>query len=228
MTLASTSSVVYNDIKHDIISLNLAPGSIISENQLSNQYGISRTPIRDALKSLVSEGLLEVKPHTGTFVTRINLDIVSDCVFIRQSLELTVLKELCPNFTPFHALELQQILNSQEQLVSKKDSEKTHLEFIRLDNEFHRKLFEMAGKARVWQHISSMNQHYMRFRLLLVRYNSDPIQVLYKQHKQMLFYLSGHDLSALQESASEHITSGFQNCGKILSEYSDLFTRTEN
>lgn len=228
MATSSTSAIVYNEIKSDILCLNLKPGAIISENQLSDKYGISRTPIRDALKSLVSEGLLEVKPHAGTFVTRIDLDTVSDSVFIRQSLELSILRELCPNFTPFHAFELEQVLNQQKKLVSDNESDNNRLLFVQSDNDFHQKLFELAGKARVWNHISSMNQHYMRFRFLLVRYNSDPIKLLYEQHKKMLTLLSNKDLNALLEYTTEHITSGFHKCGKILTEYSDLFTKPSN
>lgn len=228
MVISKTASIVYNDIKSDILYLNLMPGDIISENQLSEKYGISRTPIRDALKSLVTEGLLEVKPHAGTFVTLINLDTVSDSVFIRQSLELSVLKELCPNFTPFHAMELEQILSEQKKLVNHEDSDIARVTFIQADNDFHQKLFELAGKGRVWQHISSMNQHYLRFRYLLVRYNSDPINVLYDQHKHMLSLLSNKDWAQLKEYTANHITSGFQKCGNILTEYSNLFIKPSN
>src|SRR5699024_10076848 len=155
---------------------------MISELQISEKYGISRTPIRDAIKALVAEGFLEVRPHIGSFVSLIDLNKVSDSVFIRHSLELSVLKELCSKFTPYYALALEQILNQQELLVKNTENKEAQWDFIQLDNAFHAKLFELDGKASIWNTISSMNQHYLRFRTLLVRYNSDPIDILYQQH----------------------------------------------
>ena len=102
-----TSVDVYNSLKHDILYLNLRPGDMISELEICKQYGISRTPARDAIKALVAEGLLEVRPHVGTFISLIDLSKVSDSVFIREVLEQAVLKELCPNFNSYDALNLE-------------------------------------------------------------------------------------------------------------------------
>ncbi len=220
------SLAVYNDLKKDILYLDLEPGTMISELQISEKYGISRTPIRDAIKALVSEGFLEVRPHIGSFVSLIDLNKVSDSVFIRHSLELSVLKELCPNFTSYYALALEQLLNQQEQLVNRTDTQEAQWDFIQLDNAFHAKLFELAGKASVWNTITSMNQHYLRFRTLLVRYNSDPIDILYQQHRELLNALIARDWHNLEKKTSQHITAGFSRCGEVMTKHNAYFCNT--
>ena len=173
-----TSTDVYNSLIHDILYLNLKPGDMISELEICKQYGISRTPARDAIKALVAEGLLEVRPHVGTFISLIDLSKVSDSVFIREVLEQAVLKELCPNFNSYDSLNLEVILSQQSALVHGERTSETSWDFIQLDNKYHEKLFEIAGKTGIWNSICSTNQHYNRFRTLLVKCDLDDIEIL--------------------------------------------------
>ena len=212
-----TSSEIYSELKKEILHLDLEPGTMISEIELTQRFHISRTPIRDVIKRLVSEGLLEVRPHVGSFVSLIDMEKVSDTIYIRQTLETRVLKELCMNFNLQNALPLQQILGQQAVFISKQDdSDFTPWEFMQLDDSFHAKLYELCGKTGVWQTICSLNHHYQRFRTLLVRYHSDPIDILLAQHKQILDDLINHDISSLEKHTAEHITSGIHRSSEIM------------
>ncbi len=221
-----TSIEIYNELKKEILQLDLTPGTMISEIELTQRYYISRTPIRDVLKKLVSEDLLEVKPHVGSFVSLIDMEKVSDTIFIRQTLEMRVLKELCTTFNLQDALPLQQILGQQAALLtqtSDMDSDSVAWQFMQLDNQFHAKLYELSGKSGVWQTISSLNHHYQRFRTLLVRYHSDSIDTLHAQHQQLLGDLIAHDLDAIEKHTAEHITSGFHQSGEIMTSQAAFF-----
>lgn len=217
------SSNVYNGLKHDIFYLNLKPGSMISEFEICQQYGVSRTPVRDAIKALVVEGLLEVRPHIGTFISLIDLSKVSDTVFIREVLEQAVLKELCPIFNSYDALNLEVILSQQAALINEVPNPETSWDFIQLDNKYHQKLFEIAGKSGIWNPINSMSQHYNRFRTLLVKCNLDNIEKLYEQHRTILNSLISHDEEILKETVTEHVTSGFKRCSEVMEKYSQYF-----
>lgn len=217
------SSNVYNGLKHDIFYLNLKPGSMISEFEICQQYGVSRTPVRDAIKALVVEGLLEVRPHIGTFISLIDLSKVSDTVFIREVLEQAVLKELCPIFNSYDALNLEVILSQQAALINEVPNPETSGDFIQLDNKYHQKLFEIAGKSGIWDSINSMRQHYNRFRTLLVKCNLDNIEKLYEQHCTILNSLISHDEEILKETVTEHVTSGFKRCSEVMEKYSQYF-----
>lgn len=219
-----TANEIYEELKNQIINLELKPGDMISETELCEKYGISRTPIRDVIKKLVSEDLLEVKPHIGSFVSQINLSKVSDTIFIRQTLELAILKDIYQNFTMSDALPFQQLLNEQAQLAEKGNDADVTYEFALSDNAFHAKFYELAGKSGVWQTIISLNHHYMRFRTLLVQTHSDPVSTLYEQHCKMLDALINHDLTAIQSLCSEHITSGFHRSGELLQAHPEFFS----
>ena len=214
---------VYNGLKHDILYLNLKPGDMISELEICKQYGVSRTPARDAIKALVAEGLLEVRPHVGTFISPIDLSKVSDSVFIREVLEQAVLKELCPNFNSYDALNLEVILSQQSALIHAKRTPETSWDFIQLDNKYHEKLFEIAGKTGIWDSICSTNQHYNRFRTLLVKCDLDNIEKLYEQHKLIFSSLLSHDEETLHTIINKHVTSGFKRCSEVMEKYSRYF-----
>ena len=80
--LTGTSEAVYQKLKEQILYLELPPGSAISEIDTAARYETSRTPVRDAFKMLASEGLLEIRPHIGTFVSLIDLNMISDILYI--------------------------------------------------------------------------------------------------------------------------------------------------
>ena len=95
----ASSNVVYTGLKEDILSLKLPPGSSISETDTAAKYNVSRTPVRDAFKALANEGLLEVKPHIGTFVSLMDINQISDVLYIRNVVEQSILKDLAISFS---------------------------------------------------------------------------------------------------------------------------------
>ena len=90
----ASSNIVYKGLRDDILSLKLIPGSAISETDIASKYNVSRTPVRDAFKALSNEGLLEVKPHVGTFVSLMDINQISDVLYVRKVVELYILKYL--------------------------------------------------------------------------------------------------------------------------------------
>ena len=111
----ATSDGVYEQIKEQILHLELPPGASISEIETAEKYNISRTPVRDAFKRLEREGLLEIRPHIGTFISLIDLNAVSDILYIREVLEYSVLSDLAQMYDPSHGLRIQLILQEQKE-----------------------------------------------------------------------------------------------------------------
>ena len=110
----ASSNVVYTGLKEDILSLKLPPGSSISETDTAAKYNVSRTPVRDAFKALANEGLLEVKPHIGTFVSLMDINQISDVLYIRKVVEQSILKDLAISFSEADELKLEFSLNEQK------------------------------------------------------------------------------------------------------------------
>src|SRR3954468_10866898 len=84
---ATATAGIYRDLRDDIVSLRRRPGEPIIENQIAQTYGVSRTPVREAMLKLADEGLIEVFPQSGTFVSRIPLAALPEAIAIRMALE---------------------------------------------------------------------------------------------------------------------------------------------
>ncbi len=113
---------VYDDLRDKILNLSLKPGSPLSFSALSAQYNISVSPIRDALKRLSSEGLIEIKPQSGTLVSQINLEKVRDERFMRLYLELGAIEKLGKLIEEGSEIKSHNIEGFTNKETSKKDS----------------------------------------------------------------------------------------------------------
>ena len=154
----------YRVLKDNIMTLNLKPGELLSEADLSEKLGISRTPIREVLMRLKNEHLIEVKPQTGTYISLIDSNMIEQAVFMRYTLEKEVLKELCNGVSDEILMELEKNLFAQKLVANKVDSA---IQFHELDQEFHELLFKGANKGDIWNSILNISTHYNRMRLLI-------------------------------------------------------------
>ncbi len=98
-------SYAYRIIRENIISTELAPGSLVSEKELAGQLNLSRTPVREALIDLAQVGIVEVFPQRGSRISFINWEMVEESQFMRSALERAVCQRLCtmeeqPDLTP--------------------------------------------------------------------------------------------------------------------------------
>jgi len=91
---AAISPQIYERLRRAITTLELAPSESVSEKDLAQKLGVSRTPVREALIRLADEGLIDVLPQRGTFVAPIRLQDVEDAQFIREALEVAVVRRL--------------------------------------------------------------------------------------------------------------------------------------
>ena len=90
----------YAALRHAVVTLRLRPGQVLSEQGIAQQLRTSRTPVREAFIKLAEAGLFEVLPQRGTFVRRISLKAVEDARFVREAIELAVLREVVGRWGP--------------------------------------------------------------------------------------------------------------------------------
>lgn len=220
----STSETIYKSLKDDILHLILPPGSAISETETASKYNVSRTPIRDVFKSLEKEGLLEVKPHIGTFISLIDMNKISNIIYMREVLEASILKDLCLSSTPFNLLKCRLILEEQKKLLTT-DLSDTELGkiFIGSDNEFHRSLFNLAGKDGIWLYLCDINQQYERFRTLSNLEKHENMMKLYNDHIAILDLIEQKNIEKLYSTIKQHIYWGFNRSSEVIYKYPDYF-----
>lgn len=222
----ATSDGVYEHLKEQILHLELPPGAAISEIETAEKYNISRTPVRDAFKRLEREGLLEIRPHIGTFISLIDLNAVSDILYIREVLEYSVLSDLAQIYDKSQDLRIQLILQEQKDLLaSDLPIDELSRAFIHSDNEFHTALFDAAGKKNVIKFLYSYNSQYERFRTFINFTGKEDIQKLYENHVKIWDCIVAKDLEGLKECINHHLYDGINSSHDTISKTPEYFTK---
>jgi len=190
----------YRVLKDNIMTLNLKPGELLSEADLSEKLGISRTPIREVLMRLKNEHLIEVKPQTGTYISLIDANLIEEAMFMRYTLEKEVLKTVSNNINDNLLMELEKNLFAQK-LIANRDG--SAIEFHKLDKKFHQLLFEGSNKKNIWNSILNISTHYNRMRLLFeMQANKEEI---INQHEEYLNVIKNKSLDDIDRIVTKHI-----------------------
>lgn len=224
----ATSDGVYAHLKEQILHLELPPGAAISEIETAEKYNISRTPVRDAFKRLEREGLLEIRPHIGTFISLIDINAVSDVLYMRNVLEFSVLSDLAVSYDKSQDLQINLLLKEQEELLSSNmNIEDLSRAFVVADNKFHTALFDAAGKKNVIQFLYECNSQYERFRTFINFSGKDDLQKVYESHVQIWKCITSKDINGLKDCVNHHLYDGFGASSEIISKYPEYFKKMQ-
>jgi len=158
----NAQELVYNSLRNSILSLNLIPGTVISENEISLRFKVSRTPVREAFIALSKEALITVMPQKGSMVSLIDFTRVKQEFFLRKNLEFAALKHFVGNYGPSELAELERCIELQYEACENRKFE----QFLHYDNSFHRVFFQDQKLA--WETLENMCGHYHRVRLLTI------------------------------------------------------------
>ncbi|MEP9376418.1 GntR family transcriptional regulator [Aquabacter sp. CN5-332] len=188
------------EIRQDIIVLRLMPGARMSENELARRFGTSRTPVREALFRLVDEGLIEVLPQRGTFITRISLRAVKKARFVREAMEVAIVRHATEHgLSPARLRTLDEVIAEQE--ASRDDPER----FTTADDAFHRTLADGIEAGSIWDVVEREKAQFDRLRFLSLP-NVTPVDTLITQHKAMLAAVRAGDVARSETATREHLS----------------------
>src|SRR4051795_8807391 len=158
----SARDQVYVALREEIVSAGFEPGRRLSENELAEALGVSRTPVREALVRLRDERLVAIVPQLGTFVTLISTEGVADAAFVREALECAAIRLATRNAGEEELAELQANLAAQDRAQAAGDADA----FDVLDDALHRRLCELSGHEIAWSLSRRANGHLDRVRRL--------------------------------------------------------------
>ena len=228
MIIKNGNSLVYNTVKEDILYMDLLPGELISEIETSKRFSISRTPVREAFKKLEYEGLLEIVSHSGTYVTLIDLEKISDIRFMREQIELKVIQLLIEKIDDKIDEKFRKILMKQESLFEANlDSSVLAKRFIKSDNEFHEAMFESVGRLGVWDYLKSLEHHYERLRMFLNIYDEGHLYSLHKDHLNIYDNIIKKDYPKIEKIYIEHLQRGIYRGSDFIAKNPQYFKNVE-
>lgn len=153
---------VFEVLRERIISLELPPGAVLNRAELQQEFGLSSTPIRDALMRLSDEGLLDIVPQSVTRVSLIDVPLARQAQFLRRAVELEVVWTLSGLTDRSFAFELSAFIDDQARFAAQADI----TAFYASDRAFHRRLYELAGAPDLWVLVRQRSGHIDRIRRL--------------------------------------------------------------
>ena len=174
-------------IKDNIVRLELAPGSLVSENELASEMGLSRTPVREALIELAKVKIIEIAPQKRSVVAYIDYAMVEEARFMRNTLECAVVQLACRYMTEADLERLEENVKLQRFYLENGN----YGGIMELDMQFHASLFEIARKRQVYQMVQHLAIHFDRVRSIALRSVKD-IKIV-EDHAQLVELLRSGD-----------------------------------
>lgn len=210
---------IHQAIRADIILMHLLPGARVSENELARRFGTSRTPVREALVRLADEGLIEVWPQRGTFISRISLRAVQRARFVRLALEIAIFRRAAEGGLGGAVWgELNAALAGQE--AARDDP----AGFTAADDRLHRAVANGTGVGDVWAVLEREKSQFDRMRFLSLP-NVTPVQLLIDQHRDMLAAVRAGDPEAAEAAVRRHLGESEKAADELLRRHPQFILR---
>src|SRR3712207_2701750 len=209
---------VTRSLRQAIVTMRLAPGEMLSEQDLAGRFGVSRSPVREALIKLSEAGLVRVMPQRGTQVVKISRRGVEDARFIREAVETAIVRDAARRSNPMMLAELAASLTRQRRAQRSASTE----EFLALDEEFHRLLAEAAGRPSAWRMIEDVKPQMDRVRYLDMT-DAMPMRVLIDQHAAIIAAVLSGDPAAAEQAMRHHLTEILRSLPRVAEQHAELF-----
>ena len=187
-------------LKDNIIHLELAPGSMVSENELAAELGLSRTPVREALNELAKSRIVNIYPQRGSVISLIDYSMVEEACFLRNTMEYAVVELVCDMASPEDIRRLDDNLKLQDFYLAQNDADS----LLQLDDQFHRTLFEIAHKKNIHSIVHSMTIHFDRVRSMSL--SSVKNLKIVGDHRDILNAVAAKDKATARSVMQTHLT----------------------
>jgi DNA-binding GntR family transcriptional regulator len=205
-------------LRQAIVSMRISPGEMLSEQDLAQRFGVSRSPVREALIKLSEAGLVRVLPQRGTQVVKISRTAVEDARFIRLAVECAVVREAALKASPVMLAELNASLTRQRRAQRATSSD----DFMTLDEEFHRLLAETAGRPAAWRMIEDVKPQMDRVRYLDVK-QATPRHTIVAQHATIVDAIKAGDPVGAEKAMHQHLSEILRSLPELAAKHPDLF-----
>jgi DNA-binding GntR family transcriptional regulator len=190
----------YTTIKASILNFKIPPGTQMHVDQLADQMGTSRTPIREALLRLERDGLVRVSPRVGFFVTEVTKQDLAELFELREMLESRATRQAAANLTKDDLAYLDQLLDKSEAAVQRGDLHR----FLEIEIKFHTFLVQHAQNRHLAEMMGSLRDLTYRERIISLE-SIDNVRASLAEHRKVVEALHAADAALAARLMSEHI-----------------------
>ena len=199
--------IAYEVLKKAIITGEIPAGERIVETDYADRLHISRTPLREALRKLERDGLVEYVMRRGVVVRAFTIDDVQEIYTIRNALEMLTLPAIIKNAGPEEIASLREKLAEMDRLQEKDDVEA----LSPLARSFHWELTCISGQKRILRVIEGQDEYIRRFSAMAIR-QEDRRVAAHQEHHKLVDYVEAKDLERFTELTKKHIERSMENC----------------
>ena len=207
---------VLEQLRDAILSLELAPGTVLARQELADHFGVSQTPVREALLRLSEEGLVDVFPQHATLVSRIDIAAARQAHFLRRSIELELVHQLALE-APAGLVEQMKATIAQQAALS---AAQRYGDFVGADRAFHRLMYEAGGVPDLWEMVGRVSGHVDRLRRLHLP-TAGKTEAILRDHRAIVRGIEAKDPAAAQAALRKHLSGTLSAVDEICRQYPD-------
>ncbi|MGW6376118.1 GntR family transcriptional regulator [Rhodococcus sp. NPDC055112] len=212
------SDLVFEELQSAIRDLRLEPGLQLSESVLTDEFSVSRTPVREALTRLAEAGLVNVVPQVGTQVSRIKVTDIVQAQFVRENLECGAFETACAQEN-LRTDALRDLLEEQKDAYRSEDEEL----FFAADEAMHRAIFTMAGYPGAWDVVQGTKLHMDRLRRLTLPEHRTTEELI-DEHTRIVDALDARDLAGGRQLIQTHSRRALIHLPRLRDEHPHYFS----
>lgn len=214
----TAATAVYRELHNAIVSMQLKPGNALNEKALTEKFGVSRTPVREALIRLVEDGLVNIYPQSGTFVAPIPTSLIPEAVVIRQALEGATVEKAARCATTDDVARLDDILARQRFLADRQDLNGFH----EADETFHETIADIAGYPGIWNYLKPVKVQIDRARRMTLPALGRMEHVI-GEHIIIRDAIAAHKVKAACDAMKIHLSAVIPDVEQLRDTYPDCF-----
>lgn len=205
---------VLEQLRDAILSLELAPGTVLARQELANHFGVSQTPVREALLRLSEEGLVDVFPQHATMVSRIDIAAARQAHFLRRSIELELVHQLALEAPAGLVAQMKTTIAQQAALATAQ----RYGDFVGADRAFHRLMYEAGGVPDLWEMVGRVSGHVDRLRRLHLP-TAGKTEAILRDHRAIVRGIEAKDPAAAQAALRKHLSGTLSAVDEICRQY---------
>lgn len=210
----SLNQQTYDRCKKDIMTFALKPGEPVSAAKLAERYDVSRTPAREALVRLHSEGMVDIFPQSKSMISKINVSRARQEWFIRKTLEIGMTDAFFENVKPADIEEMKAFAKMCESIGEQPRNHESSYEYLVNDNKFHAVTYRVAGETLAAEVIDSTMAHYSRVRLLVDLDNQNKDRTV-SDHEGLIRMIETGDKEGYRKMLNIHL-------GRVVGDIEDM------
>ncbi|WP_299644631.1 GntR family transcriptional regulator [Devosia sp.] len=214
----SIASQIFEHLMQQILDMRLQPFQELSEARLAAEFGVSRTPVREAFARLARRGLVDILPQRGTRVSPLSEDLIAKSRFIREALERPLARLAAEKLTSEIEALLMREVALQKTFAELSDDQS----FLQSDDRFHALIAKAAGFESIWDDVREVKFHMDRVRRLSLL-SQQHMFFIVGEHIEILDRLKAHDADGADKSMAVHLISVMRELDLVRAKHPEYF-----